>query len=292
MHARSQDRFDGRDAELAPNGQEVSSDGPAPDRLRPILRESALSRIGIAAQDGGAERPGSFATVLIGCGGLLQEGLSRILDEAGFQVIASATSVDQLPLIDLRQHQGILLIVDARHDAETAIMQVQSFKQLHPDSRVVVLTETDRIADLASLVQAGANAFFSIGTTSEVLLKTVELTMLGETFLPPTLLAEIWHLQEAPVPEPTGGGSARLSTQEDRVLRNLAEGHSNKMIARKLGIAEATVKVHVRNILREIGANNRTQAAMWAMDNASLGRKAVGSQSEARPEVRSGAQIS
>jgi two-component system nitrate/nitrite response regulator NarL len=57
----------------------------------------------------------------------------------------------------------------------------------------------------------------------------------------------------------------RLSPQESRILNSLAEGHSNKVIARKLGAAEATVKVHVKSILRKIGAANRTQAAMWAM---------------------------
>lgn len=264
-----------RDAGSTRDGQEVTSDWPAPHDRRPIVREAALSRAGIAAaRNGCAERPGSLATVLIGFNGLLLEGLARILNETDFPVAATAASVDQLPLINARQYQAILLIVDARRDAERAIIQVQLFKQLYPGSRVVVLTETDRMAHLASLIQAGANACFSKGVTPEIFLKSVELAMLGETLLPSTLLTYICDREEAQIPELAWSGSARLSAQEDRILRNLAEGHSNKIIARKLGIAEATVKVRVRCVLRKIGAHNRTQAAVWVMDNASLGHQA------------------
>jgi DNA-binding NarL/FixJ family response regulator len=272
-----QHHFHQRDAGSTQGSVEVTNDGPAPQSRWPIVAEAALCPAGNAAvRNGCAERLGLFATVLIGCSGLLQEVLVRILDETDFQVTASADSVDQLAFIDARQYEAILLIVDARHDAESAIMQVQLFKQLYPVSRVAVLTETDRMDDLASLYLAGTNVCFSNGATLEIFLKSVELAMLGETLLPSTLLAYVRHREFAPDPEPAFGGSVNLSAQEDRILRNLAEGHSNKIIARRLGIAEATVKVHVKNILCKIGAHNRTQAAVWAMDNASLGRQAEG----------------
>jgi two-component system nitrate/nitrite response regulator NarL len=59
-------------------------------------------------------------------------------------------------------------------------------------------------------------------------------------------------------------GERRLSQREQEILRWLMEGAPNKVIARKLNVAEATVKVHIKAILRKIGAHNRTQAAMWA----------------------------
>ena len=62
----------------------------------------------------------------------------------------------------------------------------------------------------------------------------------------------------------------RLSPREKIILRCLIEGNSNKCIARKIEIAEATVKVHVKAILRKIRVQNRTQAAIWAMNNGSL----------------------
>ena len=66
----------------------------------------------------------------------------------------------------------------------------------------------------------------------------------------------------------------QLSTREKLILRCLIEGDSNKCIARKIDIAEATVKVHVKAILRKIRVQNRTQAAIWAMNNESLGQTA------------------
>ena len=64
--------------------------------------------------------------------------------------------------------------------------------------------------------------------------------------------------------------SPLLSEQQKRILRYLVEGESNKMIARKIDIAEATVKVHIKAILRKIRVQNRTQAAVWAMNNGLL----------------------
>jgi two-component system nitrate/nitrite response regulator NarL len=110
--------------------------------------------------------------------------------------------------------------------------------------------------------------------------------MMGETVYPPAFLSfvldpEINHLDEA-VPRDeqeqeqailiaTGDAiaSPQLSPREKSILRCLVEGDSNKCIARKIDIAEATVKVHVKAILRKIRVQNRTQAAIWGMKNGS-----------------------
>ena len=91
--------------------------------------------------------------------------------------------------------------------------------------------------------------------------------MLGETLMPAAMLSGLsgLHHDEVRAAEPAPACSMRLSPQEGRILRNLVEGHPNKIIARKLGTAETTVKVHMKSILRKIGVKNRTQAAMWAM---------------------------
>jgi two-component system nitrate/nitrite response regulator NarL len=69
--------------------------------------------------------------------------------------------------------------------------------------------------------------------------------------------------------ESNGAWVPELSTREKCILRCLIFGDSNKVVARKMDIAEATVKVHIKAILRKIRAQNRTQAAIWAMNNAS-----------------------
>jgi DNA-binding CsgD family transcriptional regulator len=127
------------------------------------------------------------------------------------------------------------------------------------------------MTEIALLIQAGANACFSGGVTRLVFLKSLELVMLGETLLPSTLLSSIGNREEAPVAEPAeAGDTARLTAQEERILHGLVEGHPDKVIASKLGMAAATVKIRVQSILRKIGAHNRTQAAVWAINNVSV----------------------
>jgi DNA-binding NarL/FixJ family response regulator len=203
------------------------------------------------------------ATILVGHSSLLVEGLARLLDNTEFQVIARAPSVDQLGLKDLHEHKTVLLILDADGGVESAMQQMEAFKHLHADPRITVVTRGRRMADMASLFQAGAHACFGESTNVAIFLKTLELVMLGQTLLPASMLPSPSEVDER-ASAPVSGDPMRLSPQELRILRSVAEGQSNKTIARDIGAAESTVKVHVKNIFRKIGVNNRTQAAMWA----------------------------
>jgi DNA-binding NarL/FixJ family response regulator len=206
-----------------------------------------------------------FATVLAGPSRLLLEGLARLLDKSDFQVVGSAVSVDRLPLSDLREHKTVLLILDAGGDIETALRQVRSFTTLHETGRIAVILGALSWADIVSLFQAGAHACFPEGTAVDVFLKSLELAMLGETLVPSALLPSL-SSHETPPPADIG---SMLSPQEERILSGLSEGRPNKVIAGELGIADATVKIHVKNILRKLRVDNRTQAAVWAMNRAS-----------------------
>jgi two-component system nitrate/nitrite response regulator NarL len=212
-------------------------------------------------------RPQRTAAVFLGRGGLFQEGLTSILSETDFHIIASACKAEEIALT-LSQDQRLLLIVDAGDDLNFAAGEIERFKGRYPAARVAVLTDADQIRNLLTLFRAGAHACFARGVTGDVLLKSLELVVLGETFLLPGVLPLVRDPGEsaaAAAPAPNKG--ATLSAQEKCVLRCLAEGHSNKVIANKIDIAVATVKVHVNSIFRKIGTSNRTQAAIWARNN-------------------------
>jgi two-component system nitrate/nitrite response regulator NarL len=121
---------------------------------------------------------------------------------------------------------------------------------------------------MALLFNAGVNACFGAGTRPAIFLKSLELVVLGETFLTPG----VWPPpgEAAQSLKPSLAGREGLSPQEWLILRGLAEGQPNKVIAREVGAAEATVKVHVKNIFRKIGVTNRTQAAMWARAHGAI----------------------
>jgi two-component system nitrate/nitrite response regulator NarL len=122
---------------------------------------------------------------------------------------------------------------------------------------------------------AGVDGFCLSTSDREVLIKSLELVMLGEAVLPTSVMTLLLDMASVAVElnsqDKAGLGLDRsdprlrkLSNRESQILNCLTEGAPNKVIARKLDVAEATVKVHVKSLLRKIGAANRTQAAMWA----------------------------
>jgi two-component system, NarL family, nitrate/nitrite response regulator NarL len=228
----------------------------------------------------------AIATALVGPNALLREGLARILTSAGFRVVASASCTDDLVLAAGPKRRAALLIIDAADDLKAAVRQVEFFKSWCPDGRVAVLGDRDGRSDIISIFRAGANAYFTKEAPCDALIKYLELVMLGETILPAAMLsAVIPHADHADDDEERGAvlrgvesaiedapesrGPPQLSDREKCILNYLIEGESNKSIARKIDIAEATVKVHVKAILRKVRVQNRTQAAIWAMSNGS-----------------------
>jgi DNA-binding NarL/FixJ family response regulator len=146
----------------------------------------------------------------------------------------------------------------------------------------VVLAGHPRLRDIASMFRAGASAYFVAVTDCDTFIKSLELVMLGETILPAAFVSSICDYEDecehnvtTAEPRESGGSSSaaesdyasRLSVREKCILHYLIGGNTNKVIARRLDITEATVKVHLKTILRKIAVRNRTQAAIWAMNN-------------------------
>ena len=224
-----------------------------------------------------------YSFVVIGPHALLREGLTHILGEAQFRVVASAASLSDLSPNAFQRNDRIVLVIESNGDPNTALSQIKVFKEQHPDGRVAVLGGPGRPADMVAAFQSGANVYFDSEERCDAFIKALELVMLGETILPPELLLYIRDPQGAGAPEklerqPTDAGLKtsqigelgwpKLSHRENCILRCIVDGASNKVIARKIDITEATVKVHVKAILRKVRVRNRTQAAIWAMNHA------------------------
>jgi DNA-binding NarL/FixJ family response regulator len=229
----------------------------------------------------------SFATILVGKSILLREGLAGILRSANFRILASVSCADDLLLSKLQLHKPLFLIVHTGDVFDTAIQQIELFRDQHPGRRIAIVADHYRLGELASAFRAGANGYFVDVMASDVFIRSIELVMMGETIFPPAFLSFIRDPEGDPLGEAaprdennqamlirTENIAPQLSTREKLILRCLIEGDSNKCIARKIDIAEGTVKVHVKTILRKIRVRNRTQAAIWGMNNGSLTRPA------------------
>jgi len=225
----------------------------------------------------------SFETVLLGPRLLVREGLMRILRSAGFQIIASDSCPDDLHKGSLPRQQALLIVLDAGHEPDVAVAQIETIKRQVPAGRIAVLVDHCSLHDVSAAYRAGASAYFVKVAANAAFIKSLELVMLGETLFPPLILPLIIDhtdpskdraSEPAHIVEPGRSPSLcpdddmpMLSVREQGILRCLVEGHTNKVIARKAEIAEATVKIHVKAILRKIRVRNRTQAAIWAINN-------------------------
>jgi two-component system, NarL family, nitrate/nitrite response regulator NarL len=200
-----------------------------------------------------------------------------VLGSTDFRVIALGADLHEIEFASLSEHRDIIFIVDCSHNISTALEQVGRLKAELPGSRVVLLAEHSTLDGILSAFQAGVNAYLANVQSGDAFVKALELVMLGETILPAELLDYLKEAQEARgVPAGANGkdqttdpsnpdSRPRLSEREEYILRCIVDGASNKQIARRLNIAEATVKVHVKAILRKIRVQNRTQAAIWAI---------------------------
>lgn len=229
-----------------------------------------------------SKRP-SFATAIVGKSSLLRDGIAKILSSANFRIIASVSSADDLPG-KLQADHPLFLVVHTGQDFDFVAGQIEFFRDNYPGGRIAIVADRYRPDELVSAFRLGASGCFVDVTSCDVFIRSLELVMMGETVLPPAFLSYVVGPEYDSLSDRDPGEddsdtilvkdiddpAPQLSPRERLILRCLIEGDSNKSIARKLDIAEATVKVHVKAILRKIRVHNRTQAAIWGMNNGCL----------------------
>jgi two-component system nitrate/nitrite response regulator NarL len=207
---------------------------------------------------------------------LLRVGLEQILDGTRF-VVSDNTVKDTPELSTSTDTTSVLFIVDEKHRANGLPELIAELKVRHPAARVVVLADRFNFSSVMSARHAGVDGFCLTTANRDVLVHSLELVMLGEVVVPSELILAIMgdNVRDAGSQLGRSMGKSNgiapqihcLSSRETEILCWLREGAPNKVIARKLNVAEATVKVHVKTILRKIGVGNRTQAAIWAADH-------------------------
>jgi two-component system nitrate/nitrite response regulator NarL len=204
---------------------------------------------------------------------LLRIGLETILAGGKFQVWHEAID-DVLALPEALNEKPVLFIIDGQSDSHGTVSVINHVKTRFPDAKIVILAEAFEIDAVSVAWKAGAHGFCLSNSQREILIRSLELVMLGEIVLPSAFVLSMTepHADHAAsMPAVSAGGcetyrlsGRKLSVREAQILEFLREGAPNKVIARRLNLSESTVKVHVKAILKKIGACNRTQAALWA----------------------------
>ncbi|MFD1303369.1 LuxR C-terminal-related transcriptional regulator [Methylobacterium marchantiae] len=232
-------------------------------------------------------RPGpSVATALIEPNILFREGLERILAPTRFQVVMRTDNVSSLGVATDRGKTPAIFVLWTEGSSDLSRSDVTKLKCKYAGSQVVCIGESYRTDEVVDLLRAGADGILLRSINADAFIKSLELVLLGERVIPPASLtptlpqridAVISLTTSRPIeqvrPAVTHGNCGpQLSVQELAILKCLVQGEANKIIAFRLHIAEATVKVHVKTILRKIHVKNRTQAAIWALGHLADGQ--------------------
>lgn len=191
---------------------------------------------------------------------LVRDGLGHLLqalDDDTVAVIEAATVSDALACAAATPDLDLALVdlnLPDRHGHELVAALVAQCPLLP----TVVLSASEDPGDIEQVLAAGALGFVPKSSPTPILVQALRLVLAGGIYVPPALMRAAARA-EAPSPH-------ALTERQTAILRCLVDGHSNKAIARELGITEATVKAHVSAIFKALGVSNRTQAARAARE--------------------------
>ena len=212
---------------------------------------------------------GNIPTLLLDSDNLLREGLKRLMDGSEFKVFAEVSSLDDALLSLAQEPAARLVLLDPCSGDDEDFSWLSKLREENDNLKIIVLTSDLSASCLARALEAGADGYLLKDLSSESLIQSLKLVLMGEKVFPSRLAAmlataSVSFVREESHRVPSGTG---LSPREMQVLSCLVDGHSNKVIGRDLGITDATVKVHLKAALRKIDATNRTQAAIWAISH-------------------------
>ena len=187
---------------------------------------------------------------------LFRDGMKSLLAQwrSDATVIDVGRLADALDALARNPRFDLILLDLTLPDSLDPEATVRSMREAAGEVPIVAISMEERVAVLARAIGAGARGFIRKSDSAAVMLATLDMVLAGGSCIPSELLTQAEPAARLPA----------LSTRQREVLRLIARGLSNKEISRELGIAEATVKVHVHHVLRLIDAPSRAKAAIWA----------------------------
>jgi DNA-binding NarL/FixJ family response regulator len=204
---------------------------------------------------------------LVGGTGLFRRGLNSFLQNTDFVIAAEHDTVEACIAAAAASEAPDLIVYVSSGSVETSQQAIEDLADAYADTRLIVLSGELSVDELAASLRAGARGYLLSSISKDAMIHSLTLINLGETVFP-SGLALAWMSggvsTSRALTDRTAGRD--LTRRESEILDCLTAGASNKQIARDLGITEATVKIHMKSLIRKIGVRNRTQAALWALN--------------------------
>ena len=194
---------------------------------------------------------------------LFRDGIISLLEAAGFEVVGQVGN-GQLAVEETLRLRPDLVLLDINMPQLNGLEALRQIKASLPETQVVMLTVSDEDADLFEATKSGAHGYLLKDLNAYEFLEMLKGLQRGEAAITRRTARRLMD-RFAASSHQRHDLAEDLTQREIKLLRLVAEGHSNKVLAQKLSISENTVKYHLKNILQKLGAQNRTEAVAYAI---------------------------
>ncbi len=196
---------------------------------------------------------------------LLRKGLQQLADLSPDLDIVGETDNGEQGLAMVRELRPDLVLLDLNMPGMNGLEALRGLKQMEPAPKVAILTVSDAQKDVVTALRRGADGYLLKDMDPGELLNKLHELAEGRLVMSPNIAECAALALRAESLKTRESGPAGLTKREHEILIHISGGESNKVIARKLHIAETTVKVHVRHLLKKLGLKSRVNAAVWVI---------------------------
>ena len=200
---------------------------------------------------------------------ILREGVIGVLShQQDFKIVGEGASADDAVRIASETHPDLLLLDISMPGG--GLEAARRILDTHPGIKTIMLTVSEREEDLNRAMQIGVHGYVLKGITGSDLVATIRAVSRGETYITPQFAARLLsNMRRTGHP----AGSTRreqpmLNVREEQILKEVAAGHTNKEIARKLSLSEKTIKHYMTSVLQKLNVRNRVEAVIAMQRNA------------------------
>jgi DNA-binding NarL/FixJ family response regulator len=210
--------------------------------------------------------PDDLRVLIVDDHDLFRSGLRNLLEEQGVHVIGEAGAGQEAVQI-VRELAPDVVVMDLNMPGMGGVEATRHITSIAPLTRVLMLTISDQDNDVIDAILAGACGYLLKDSSIQELMQGIRAASMGESLISPTIAAKVLQRVRASTTQPAIESTIRaeLSDREIEVLKLIANGKDNAMIAAELHISPKTVKNHISNILMKLQIDNRIQAAVYAV---------------------------
>lgn len=199
---------------------------------------------------------------------LLRKGLIQLVElDDSLTVVAEADNGREALQLAL-EHDPDLILLDLNMQGMDGLETLKAMREAQISARIIILTVSDNNEDVVCAITYGADGYLLKDMEPEDILQKIKQAAVGKM----VISEKVTHILAGAIRKGDSQRSnmlARLTSRERDILKQIAKGLSNKLIARELNISDGTVKVHVKHILKKLELRSRVEAAVWMVNQNS-----------------------